>query len=238
MSHGDLGRITSGDVVILISNSGETDELLQLIPSIRAFGNSIISITNGCESTMAKNSDAVICLNMIKESCPINLAPTTSTTLTTATGDALAIALMWLKGFEPEDFARFHPGGSLGRQLLTRVRDVAVTDRLPVVYVFDGVHDVMLAMTGSKATGIAVVVDLDNKPLGVITDGDIRRALAANVSLENSCAQDIMTKNPVVISRDAMLVEATDLMREKRVKSLVALDDNDAVSGILDVHSA
>lgn len=234
--HGDLGRITKGDVVLMISNSGETEELLKLIPSLEMFNSSIVSITNSADSTLAKNSDAVILLNMGRESCPNNLAPTTSTTLTCALGDALAISLMKFRRFMPEDFARFHPGGSLGRRLLTRVCDVMATERLPFVSKDLPMSEVMLRMSSSSVAGVAIVVDESNRLLGVITDGDIRRLLAVNCPFGDVVASKAMTANPVTISGKDKLVLSQEIMKEKRVKSLIVVESDNTVSGLLDIH--
>ncbi|GKR54790.1 KpsF/GutQ family sugar-phosphate isomerase [Aeromonas caviae] len=172
--HGDLGMITRDDVVILISNSGETDEVLKLIPSLKNFDNRIIAITGGMQSTLAKNADAVLEIRMQSESCPNNLAPTTSTTLTMAIGDALASALMNKRHFMPNDFARFHPGGSLGRRLLTRLKDV-MSQKLTKVSPAAPLKEVIVDMTRDQH-GIALVMENENL-VGVITDGDLRRAM-------------------------------------------------------------
>ncbi|WP_199438621.1 KpsF/GutQ family sugar-phosphate isomerase [Vibrio owensii] len=233
--HGDLGRITRGDVVLMISNSGETEELLKLIPSLEMFGSSVVSITNSPESTLAKNSDATLQLHMAKESCPNNLAPTTSTTLTCAIGDALAVALMTSRKFLPEDFAKFHPGGSLGRRLLTRVRDVMEEGRLPLVFEDTPMNEVMLTMTSSSVAGVAIVVDEFERLVAVITDGDIRRKLSAGLSLDTATASDLMVLSPVSIGGDAKLVTAQQLMKERKVKSLIVTDE-ELVVGLLDIH--
>jgi arabinose-5-phosphate isomerase len=230
--HGDLGMITEDDVVILISNSGETDEVLQLIPSLKSFGNPIISICNNADSTMAKNSNAVLELKMEKETCPNNLAPTTSTTLTTAVGDALAIALMHKRGFAPNDFAKYHPGGSLGRRLLTKVSDVMVKDNLPFVSASDTIKDVILVMTKSTL-GLAIVKE-NEKLQGVITDGDLRRALVQGVDIQTARASEIMTTSVATIDESAQLITGEELMREKQIKHLVVLDEVQQVIGVLE----
>lgn len=230
--HGDLGMITKEDVVILISNSGETDEVLQLIPSLKSFENPIISICNNADSTMAKNSHAVLELKMDKETCPNNLAPTTSTTLTAAVGDALAVALMHKRGFAANDFAKYHPGGSLGRRLLTNIADVMVKDNLPFVSPSDTINDVILVMTQSSL-GLGVVVE-NEKLLGVITDGDLRRALVQGVDMKKQKACEIMSTAAMTINESAPLFKGEAVMREQQIKHLVVLDNEQRVSGVIE----
>jgi arabinose-5-phosphate isomerase len=230
--HGDLGMITKDDVVILISNSGETDEVLQLIPSLKSFANPIISICNNADSTMAKNSNAVLELKMDKETCPNNLAPTTSTTLTLAVGDALAVALMHKRGFAPNDFAKYHPGGSLGRRLLTKVSDVMIRDNLPLVSVSDTISDVILVMTQSSL-GLGIVIE-NEKLLGVITDGDLRRALVQGVDIQTEKASEIMSTSVMTIDESEQLLAGEELMRQGHIKHLVVLDETQKISGVLE----
>ncbi len=232
--HGDLGMITPDDVVVLISNSGETDEVLKLIPSLKNFGNRIIANTGKMKSTLAKNADAVLEIKMQGESCPNNLAPTTSTTLTMAIGDALASALMNKRNFMPNDFARFHPGGSLGRRLLTRLKDVMST-RLTKVSPDAPLKDVIVGMTQDQH-GIALVMEADAL-IGVITDGDLRRAMMrVNFDLNQMKARDIMTISPVTASSHAMLSEAEDIMREQQIKQILVVDNQSRPVGIIDFY--
>lgn len=232
--HGDLGMITPDDVVVLISNSGETDEVLKLIPSLKNFGNRIIAITGGMQSTLAKNADAVLEIKMQGESCPNNLAPTTSTTLTMAIGDALASALMNKRSFMPNDFAKFHPGGSLGRRLLTRLKDVMSTN-LTKVSPTTSLKEVIVAMTKDQH-GIALVME-DNKLIGVITDGDLRRAMMRDdFDLNRMKACDIMSLSPVLASSHAMLNEAEEIMREQQIKQLLVVDDYSQPIGIINFY--
>ncbi|WP_338621804.1 KpsF/GutQ family sugar-phosphate isomerase [Agarivorans sp. OAG1] len=231
--HGDLGMITKDDVVILISNSGETDEVLQLIPSLKSFGNPIISICNNTESTMALNSDSVLDLMMEKETCPNNLAPTTSTTLTLVVGDALAVALMHKRGFQPNDFAKYHPGGSLGRRLLTRVKDQMVSENLPFVSADSPMSEVVLTMTQTSITGLAIVVDKQNKLLGVISDGDIRRLLAEGENLTQYSAKQLMTENPYTVLPDTMLGKAIEDVAEKNFTKVLVVNKTELVLGVL-----
>lgn len=233
--HGDLGMITSRDVLILISNSGETDEVLQLIPSLKSFGNKVIAITGNGESTMAKNSDAVLLLANSKESCPNNLAPTTSTTMTIAMGDALAVALMKMRCFEPNDFARYHPGGSLGRRLLTRVKNVMAAENLPIVDINADMNSVVIAMNEGRK-GLAVVTE-NEKLIGIITDGDLRRALAKTQSFSQLVAKEIMTLNPKTCYESEMLSDAEEKMQKHNISSLVVLDDQDVVVGLVQIYN-
>lgn len=236
--HGDLGMITCDDVVVLISNSGETDEVLQLIPSLKNFGNSIISICNNTDSTLAMNSDAVLDLQMDKETCPNNLAPTTSTTLTLAIGDALAIALMNKRGFKPNDFAKYHPGGSLGRKLLTKVQDAMISDDLPFVEPCTPISEVIITMTNSPAKGLAIVVDEDARALGVISDGDIRRLLLSTIDINTMKSEDVMTTSPHFIRHNEMISTAEDYMNENQIKKILVTDCTDSVIGVLDIYSS
>ncbi|HEH9394082.1 TPA: KpsF/GutQ family sugar-phosphate isomerase [Aeromonas salmonicida] len=230
--HGDLGMITRDDVVILISNSGETDEILKLIPSLKNFGNRVIAITGGVQSTLAKNADAVLEIRMQSESCPNNLAPTTSTTLTMAIGDALASALMNKRQFMPNDFARYHPGGSLGRRLLTRLKDVMST-KLTKVSAEAALKDIIVGMTQDQH-GIALVME-NNSLLGVITDGDLRRAmLRHDFDFKIFRAKDIMSRNPITADHNSMLSDAEELMRERQIKQLLIVNDANMPIGIVD----
>lgn len=232
--HGDLGMIKPSDVILLISNSGETEEVIKLIPSLRRFGNKIISIANVPDSTLAKNSDIYLNIYVEKESCPNNLAPTTSTTTTLALGDALAVSLMSERNFQPEHFAEFHPGGSLGRRLLTRVRDEMLHEGLPFVDLQTPMNEVIITMTQSLQ-GIALVIDANQKLLGVITDGDLRRTLVRGGDLSQTLAREIMTKSPVTINEDSMLFAAETLMKENNITKLVVTSVSGKVSGILEL---
>ena len=234
--HGDLGMVRfddRADLVVLISYSGETDEVLKLIPSLKSFGTKIIAITGGRDSTLAKNADVVLDGFVKEEVCPNNLAPTTSTTVALAIGDALAVALIKARDFQPHDFARFHPGGSLGRRLLTCVKDVMQKDRLPFVNRTASITDVVLTMTNSR-TGMALVQDDNDQLLGVVTDGDLRRILLDHTSVQGMMAGDVMTINPVCVSQDIKLAEAEAQMRESHVKCLIATDDDGSVVGLVD----
>ncbi|GLS92288.1 arabinose 5-phosphate isomerase [Psychromonas marina] len=230
--HGDLGMVTPQDLMVLISYSGETDELLKIIPSLQSFGNKIISITGGVNSSLAKNSDVVLDASVEKETCPNNLAPTTSTTLTLVIGDALASVSTVEKGFTPMEFARFHPGGSLGRRLLTFVKNEMRSENLPFVNTDTSLTDALLVMTETR-TGLALV--MDNGVLqGVVTDGDLRRFLISGQTINDTLASDLMNKNPCFISSHTRLSEAEELMREKHIKWLIVSDDGKQIDGIIE----
>jgi arabinose-5-phosphate isomerase len=233
--HGDLGLIGPGDLVILISNSGETEELLRLLPSLRSFGNAVIAVTSAATSTLARHSNVVLHLPVEREICPNNLAPTTSTLLTMALGDALAVSLMTLRDFQPVDFARFHPGGSLGRKLLTQVRDV-MHRHVPVVTPSTTVREAVDVMTKGRL-GLTVV--LENELLrGVFTDGDLRRAIEHDSIVLTCRVGEFMTSSPVTIVQDARLVDAETLMHARNVRALVVIDELLMVVGVLDIFDA
>lgn len=233
-AHGDFGMLTKGDVLIAISASGETDEVLKLMPLVHRLKVPVIAMTGNPSSTLARAADIHLDVSVKQEACPLQLAPTASTTATLAMGDALAMALMEGNGFTPRDFAFRHPGGSLGRKLLTRVRDVMSTDRLPVVDPGMPLREVLSVMTkGMK--GIGVVVENDAIQ-GVITDGDVRRAITVyNGSSLDRTARELMTPNPVTVSEDAMLTEAELLMQEHRIVTLlvVAGDHPEKLVGVV-----
>ncbi|PMH45934.1 arabinose-5-phosphate isomerase [Vibrio sp. 10N.286.49.B3] len=233
--HGDLGMITKEDVIILISNSGETDEVLQLIPSLRSFGNKTIAITGKTTSTLSKNSDATLQLVMDKEACPNNLAPTTSTTLTIAVGDALAVALMEMRQFEPNDFARFHPGGSLGKRLLTKVKDVMTSNNLPLVNAEDKMTDVIVKMNEGRK-GVAIVLQ-DNNLVGIITDGDLRRSLVSDKPLSELIAKSVMSQSPKTCLESKMLNEAEEIMKSNDISTLIVLNSSESVTGLIQINT-
>jgi len=230
--HGDLGMVTPNDLLLLISYSGETDELLKIIPSLQHFGNKIVSITGGTESTLAQNSDVVLDASVEKETCPNNLAPTTSTTLSLVIGDALASTLTLEREFTPMDFARFHPGGSLGRRLLTFVKNEMRSEKLPLVKTDTSLTDALMVMTETR-TGLALVMK-DQKLQGVITDGDVRRFLISEKSINGFTAAHLMNERPCFISKDARLNEAEEIMRDKHIKWLVVSEDGFKVDGIIE----
>lgn len=231
--HGDLGMITKNDCVILISYSGETDEVIRLIPSLKRFGVNIISLVGDLSSTLARNSHIALDVSVEREACPNNLAPTTSTVATLAMGDALAVSLITRRGFTRHDFANFHPGGSLGRKLLTRVSDVMHRDDLPVVDACDRMDTVIMAMTSGRL-GLAVVKNGDQL-FGIITDGDLRRALLHDSSAMNKMACDIATLNPITVSGDMMFSDAEFIMRENKVNALLVTGKSMELVGVLQI---
>lgn len=230
--HGDLGMVTKDDLLLLISYSGETDELLKIIPSLQHFGNKIISITGGLTSSLAKNSHVVLDASVEKETCPNNLAPTTSTTLTLVIGDALASVSTLEKGFTPMDFARFHPGGSLGRRLLTFVKNEMRSENLPFVEANTSLTDALFIMTETR-TGLALVMQ-DDELQGVISDGDLRRFLLSGKSINESVASELMNSNPCFVSPEARLSEAEEIMREKHIKWLIVSKNGKKIEGIIE----
>ncbi|MES2375722.1 MAG: KpsF/GutQ family sugar-phosphate isomerase [Bacteroidota bacterium] len=217
--HGDLGIIGANDAVILISYSGETDEVLKVIPFLKWNKSLIISITGNPISTIAKNSDHHLNINITREACPLALAPTSSTTAALVMGDALAIALMESRKFQEEDFARFHPGGSLGRKLLTRIKDLMRTDNLPFIQTNASFTDVLLSMSEGKLG--MVIVGSKDKVEGIITDGDLRRALLRNQDIAKLSVKDMMTANPIIIDGDEFVSQVEILMMEKKITNVL-----------------
>ena len=230
--HGDLGMLKPIDVVILISNSGETDDVNKLIPSLKNFGNKIIAITGNPYSTLGKYADVVLNIHVEREACPNNLAPTTSTLVTMALGDALAIALITARDFRAEDFARFHPGGSLGRKLLCRVRDV-MNANVPVAEPTATFSECLSVMNEGRM-GVAVIMQA-GELCGIITDGDIRRTLAKfGAESLNKTAEQIMSRSPKTIADSTFLGKAEEMMKQLHIHSLIALDDEGKVSGLME----
>ena len=233
--HGDLGMLKPIDIVMLISYSGETDDVNKLIPSLKNFGNKIIALTSNKHSTLARHADYVLDITVEREVCPNNLAPTTSALVTLALGDALAVSLITARDFQPADFAKFHPGGSLGRRLLSRVKDQMQT-RLPIITPTTGFTDCLTVMNEGRM-GVALVME-DGRLEGIITDGDIRRALTTNgAETLNKTARDFMTRSPKTIHQDEFLSKAEDVMKAKKIHSLVVLDDHDHVVGLIEFSS-
>lgn len=232
--HGDLGMLTKDDVVILISNSGETNEILQLIPSIKAFGNKIIAISGKNDSTLTKNSTATLLINIDKESCPNNLAPTVSTTATIAIGDALVVSLMKLRNFKAHDFAKFHPGGSLGRRLLTKVKDVIKTNNLPLVSLNSLFCDVIVTMNKCRY-GVGLVID-NNELVGIITDGDLRRTMMLDHPFTMT-AKDFMTHNPKKCYDNDILSDVEKIMQKNKISTVVVFNENDDISGLIQIYN-
>jgi arabinose-5-phosphate isomerase len=231
--HGDLGMITRNDSIILISNSGETEEIVRLIPYLKQLNISIIGFVGHTDSTLANHSDVVIDISVEKEVCPNNLAPTNSTLATLAMGDALAVSLIKARDFQPYDFAKFHPGGSLGRKLLTMVKDVMHKGELPTVTPEQTEQDSLLTITRGRL-GLVLVMR-KNKLLGIVTDGDLRRALQKYKILSDVPISAIMTSKPKTIYENDMLTDAEEKMRVNKIKALVVLNKNSNVSGILEI---
>lgn len=230
--HGDLGMLKPVDVLILISYSGETEELIKLIPSLKSFGNKIIAMTGNGKSTLARHADIWLDISVEREVCPNNLAPTTSTLATMAMGDALAVALIEAIQFKPMDFARYHPGGSLGRKLLTRVRDV-MHSPAPVVEQTTSFHDCLLVMTKSRM-GLAVVMKGD-KLVGIVTDGDLRRALLDDEAVTRRTVSHFMTARPRTIREDAQMSEAEMYMLDNKIRALAVVNHDDVVVGVVEI---
>lgn len=229
--HGDLGMVTPEDIFVAISYSGETEEVIKLMPFLRDNGNYIVSMTCSENSTLARYSNCHLNIKVPVEACPLNLAPTSSTTATLAMGDALTVALMKIRGFQPEHFARFHPGGSLGKKLLRRVKDEMVSDNLPFLSETASFANV-INIISSGNLGLAIV-KTKNKQIGVITDGDLRRAMEENGNnVFDIIASDIATFNPVSVDANTLVHDAFELMEECRVSALLVLDEKE-FAGIL-----
>jgi len=224
-SHGDLGMIKPIDLVLAVSNSGEVDEVTSLLPVIKRLGSPLVAMTGNLKSTLARHADIVLDSGVEKEACPLQLAPTASTTAQLALGDALAVALLDARGFKTEDFARSHPGGALGRKLLTHLSDVMRTgDAVPRVSPSTSFTDLMREMS-AKGLGASAVVDAKGHVLGIFTDGDLRRLIEKGVDLRASTAGDVMHPNPRTIHRDALAAEAAQLMEQHRITSVLVVDD-------------
>lgn len=232
-SHGDLGMVTALDVVLAISNSGESDELAAVVPAIKRLGVTLIAMTGRPESTLARHADIVLSSAVDQEACPLNLAPTASTTAQMALGDALAVALLDARGFREEDFARSHPGGSLGRKLLTHVRDVMRSgDAVPRVPPDTALVDMMREMT-RKGLGATAVVEADGRIAGIFTDGDLRRLIERGADLRALTARDVLHPTPRTVRDDALAVDAADLMEQHRITSVLVVDASGALVGAL-----
>ena len=222
--HGDLGMIREGDAVIAVSNSGESDEVLSLLPSLRRIGVTLIALTGSSDSTLAEHADLILKADVITEACPHNLAPTASTTAALALGDALAIALSSYYGFTPEDFALYHPGGSLGRKLLTKVKDVIkIREQNPVVEIETTVREALFKMTKSRM-GSTSIVDQEGRLRGIITDGDIRRLLEKSADFIDRPVKDYMTADPISIAPDRLAAEALKIMESKEINDLPVVE--------------
>lgn len=232
--HGDLGIVQQEDVVIVISKSGESPEIKVLVPLIKNFGNTLIGMVGSIQSYLAKHSDIILNTTVEQEACPNNLAPTTSTTAQLVMGDTLAVCLMEKKGFKTEDFAKFHPGGTLGKKLYLRVSDLYADNEKPKVSPSQTLKDVIMEMT-QKRLGVTAVIDNQNILLGIITDGDLRRMLRNSTAIDHIKASDIMTKNPKTIGPDELAVTALDILRKNEITQL-AVTDNGVYLGIIHLH--
>ena len=233
--HGDLGMIEAQDTLILISYSGETEELIRLLPSLKSFGNPCIAMVGNTQSTLAKHCDCVLDISVDRETCPNNLAPTTSTTMTTAMGDAVAVALMECRDFQPQDFARFHPGGSLGRKLLTRVKDLMHKDNLPECGPSTTLKEAISIMTAGRMG--MVLVKEGRQLLGIFTDGDLRRAMLADgAGMMESVMSQVMTASPKTIHQDTLIANAEEQMLQDKITLLIAVNDDNDVVGLLEIY--
>jgi arabinose-5-phosphate isomerase len=232
-SHGDLGMIKAVDIVLAISNSGESDELVSILPVLKRQGVPLIAMTGGMNSALAKHADVVLDSSVDKEACPLNLAPTASTTAQLAMGDALAVALLDARGFKAEDFARSHPGGSLGRRLLTHVEDVMRKgDQVPHVLADASFTELMREMS-QKGLGASAIVDEHLNILGVFTDGDLRRLIEKGVDLRALHAKEVMHVNPRTVLHDALAVEAAELMEQFQITSVLVVNESGTLCGAL-----
>ncbi len=232
-SHGDLGMVTAGDVVLAISNSGESDELAAILPAIRRIGVTLVAMTGKDGSMLARHADFVLSSAVDQEACPLNLAPTASTTAQMALGDALAVALLDARGFVQEDFARSHPGGSLGRKLLMHVRDLMRSgDAVPSVSPDASFTQLLREMTG-KGLGFTAVVDADQHAIGIFTDGDLRRLIERGADLRALTARDVMHPGPRLVRADALAVEAAGVMEQHRITSVLVVDADGRLAGAL-----
>ncbi len=237
--HGDLGMITADDLIVLISYSGETEEIVKLMPSLKYFGNRMVGIVGKSDTTLGKQADVVLRVDIEREVCPNNLAPTTSALAIMALGDALAVCLIKARDFKPSDFAQFHPGGMLGRRLLSRVGDVMITENLPLISPKETVREAIFCMTSGRL-GLAIIVK-DNQLQGILTDGDLRRALIMDPTMMDKPVQEFMTPVPVTISANAMVSDAEVLMRKYKIRALIVTDARegaeDSVCGLLEIFA-
>jgi len=235
-SHGDLGMITKGDVVLTISNSGETSEVLAIIPVIKRIGAKLISMTGNTSSTLAKLADTHVCIKVSTEACPLGLAPTSSTTATLVMGDALAVALLNARGFTADDFALSHPGGSLGKRLLLRLSDIMHQgDRLPVVTENALIKDALVEMS-LKGLGMTAVVNNGNQLVGLFTDGDLRRILDLKIDIHQDSIATVMTKSPTVAQADMLAAQALHIMEDKKINGLIIVNEKQIPVGAMNMH--
>jgi arabinose-5-phosphate isomerase len=235
-SHGDLGMITVKDVVLALSNSGETTEILVILPLIKRLGIPLISLTGNSHSTLAKAATVNIDVSVEKEACPLGLAPTASTTAALVMGDALAIALLEIKGFSANDFARSHPGGRLGRRLLLKTHDIMHTDEaMPCVPTTAILRDALIEMT-RKGLGMTAVVDIGQQVKGIFTDGDLRRALDKQIDIHHTCITQVMTKQCKTITAHCLAVDALSMMQTYKISVLLVTDGHQTLVGVLHMH--
>jgi arabinose-5-phosphate isomerase len=235
-SHGDLGMITGKDVVLALSNSGETAELLTILPLIKRLSAPLIAMTGNPKSNLAREADVHVDVSVAQEACPLNLAPTSSTTASLAMGDALAIALLEARGFTEADFALSHPGGSLGRRLLLHIGDIMHSgNQIPIVQESDSLRNALMEMT-KKGLGMTAVVDAEDRLTGIYTDGDLRRTLDHGVDVHNCRISEVMTKGCVTASAGLLAAEGLQIMEERKINSLLIVDDNHRVVGALNMH--
>ena len=235
-SHGDMGMITSEDVVLALSNSGETSEVVTLLPLLKRMGTPLVSMTGNPDSSLARDADAHVNTGVDKEACPLDLAPTSSTTTALVMGDALAIALLEARGFTAEDFAFSHPGGSLGKRLLLKVKDVMHSGRrIPEVIQGTKISEALLEMT-RKGLGMTSIVDEERKVVGIFTDGDLRRALDKGVNLRQTDIDDVMTSHCKTISPDILAAEALKIMDDRKINALICVDTNNQPVGAINMH--
>ena len=235
-SHGDLGMITAADVVLAISNSGESEELTVILPTLKRLQVVVIALTGGVQSALARHANVVLDSSVAQEACPLNLAPTASTTAQLAMGDALAVALLDARGFKPEDFARSHPGGSLGRKLLTHVADVMRSGTaVPFVRPEASLSELMREMS-AKGLGASAVVDAQQQVLGIFTDGDLRRLIEKGADLRAVCAADVMHANPRTLNAASLAVDAVALMEQYRITSVLVVDEVGRLCGALNTN--
>jgi arabinose-5-phosphate isomerase len=234
-SHGDVGMITKDDVVITLSNSGESDEILTILPVLKRMGAKLISITGNPNSTLAHQANIHLDAAVAEEACPLGLAPTASTTASLALGDALALAVLNQRGFSAEDFARSHPGGSIGRKLLINVKDIMRQGtNIPKVALNASLKDALLEMS-RKGLGMTAIVDA-NKAVGVFTDGDLRRAFESGINIDNTKISDIMHPNPQYIQANELAVKAVEIMEERKINALLVVDQQGELVGALNMH--
>ena len=235
-SHGDLGMITKNDIVIALSNSGNTAEIATIIPILKRFGVPLISMTGDKNSTLATAADINLDVSVSKEACPHDLAPTSSTTVALVMGDALAVALLQARGFTPEDFALSHPGGSLGKRLLLHVSDVMhQDDRVPKVDDTATVSEALLEMS-NKGLGMTAIVDRDNKVLGIYTDGDLRRSLDKNIDVHNTAIKDVMTKDCRTTAADELAASIVKIMDDTGINGFLVTDEENRLVGAFNMH--